>query len=156
MDGQEEGEGLEDREGGRPGDKATEEKVKRASTFHGVMERFFCFLGPFGNHDALVGGLLVSDFFSFFSDVLLSAGFTSGIFTSPDVTSVFFSSFLGSVFRGGTEIRLSVLYHPLPLKCTAGGASNFSTRLLEQAGQEGFTVLPKGRVNSKICWQDRH
>lgn len=46
---------------------------------------------------------------------------------------------------------LSVLYHPAPLKCTAGGLSSFSVFLLPHLGHGGSSLLPKGRVNSKTC-----
>lgn len=90
-------------------------------------------------------------FVSFFSDGFVSVGFVSGDFTSvfgSEAGVSFFSSFF---FVGaGDAALLSVLYHPLPLKCTAGGAINFSVLLLPHAGHDGSSLLPNGRECSKM------
>jgi hypothetical protein len=85
---------------------------------------------------------LVSDFFSgaFFSGF---AGFVSSV-------DVFFSD-VGSDFAGVDDFfdePLSVLYQPLPLKCTAGGEISFSVFFDPHSSHFGVSLLPKGRVNS--------
>jgi len=82
--------------------------------------------------------------------------FASFFGSSAFFSSFFFAGDASSAWAERAPPLLSVLYHPLPLKCTAGGAINFSTRLLLQVGQAGLTVLPNGRVHSKTCWHARH
>ena len=85
------------------------------------------------------------------------ADVSDGVF--PSVTLVpsapfFVASFFASRFIPAPP--LSVLYHPLPLKCTAGGERSFSVFFDLHAGHEGFTFDPYGLVNSNVWphfWQ---
>ena len=87
---------------------------------------------------------------------LPSATFLS--FIPPFVASVPFVSFVPSIFSGAVSFLsfvvdaplLSFLYQPLPLKCTAGGAINFSVLLEPHAVHDGSSTLPNGRENSKM------
>ena len=80
----------------------------------------------------------------------MGAGFSPAGFSGAGAGASVFTSFFFDAPGAAGTILLSVLYHPLPLKCTAGGEINFSVIFDPHAEHFGRFFDPNGSDSSNV------